>query len=222
MGVFKQSLLLIVSFILVFAWQNTILSQYTIPALGFFIFLFFLISARKQKNIIPLQGTPASSKTSNPILSTTWSIFILNTVILLFIFSTGGLSSTLFFLLYFIVFGIAFVFEPATVFVFTACSILIFIPDALRNDTMRNFIMLGSLGLISPLAFFFGQEYRKEEKQEEKIEAIKERSKDSADVIAHNVEDILKKEKQNLRPDEVEKLNNVLEETETLREEKKN
>src|SRR3990167_7068610 len=56
-----------------------------------------------------------------------WTIFILNTVVLLLIISTGGFTSTLFFLLYFLVFGIAFVFEPPTVFVFVVGAIIFFV-----------------------------------------------------------------------------------------------
>lgn len=215
MKAFWQSLLLFLSFAFVFVWQNTFFSQYTIQALGFLIFLFILLMARKKK--MPTnQGFDANALFESP-----WSIFILNTVILLFIFSTGGFSSALFFLLYFLAFGVAFVFEPVTVFVYVFSAILIFSTLALKDDPTRNILILASLGLISPLAYFFGKEYRVEEKQEEDLEKLKERSKDAADTIATNVEDLLKKEKQTLKTEDVEKLNEVLEETENLRQETK-
>lgn len=213
MKAFWQSLLLIFSFTIVFAWQNTFFSQYTIQALGFLIFLFILVMAKKKKS-------PKNNNFDvNTFLDSPWSIFILNTVILLFIFSTNGFASALFFLLYFLAFGIAFAFEPITVFIYVACVIVVFSPLALKGDPTRNILMLVSLGLISPLAYFFGREYKREEKQEENLEKLKERSKDAADTIATNVEEVLKEEKKALKGKDVEKLNNILEETENLREE---
>lgn len=207
-----QSILLLLSFGFVYIWQRSPLSQYTIQALGFLVFLFILISAKKGK------------KDPNPISlfgNSSWVIFILNTIILLLVFSTGGFSSSLFFLLYFLGFGIAFVFEPITVFVFVIGAILTFLPQALIDNMAENLLKLGSLGLISPLAFFFGKEYIKGEKQEEEIEKIKERTKDAADTISKDVEEVMEDEKSNLKQKDVEKLNDILEETEDLREETK-
>ncbi len=144
-----QFLLLASSFGFVFVWQQTPLSDYTIPMLGFLIFLFLILSARKH------ELNPMNALGNNELMG----IFILNSVIMLLIFSTGIFSSPLFFLLYFLEFGIAFVLEPTTVFFFFIGVVLVFLPDALKDDPMGNFIRLGSLGLISPLAFYFGKEY---------------------------------------------------------------
>lgn len=209
MQILRQSLLLAASFALIFAWQRTFFSQYTIQVLGFLIFLFLISSARK-KGVSPL---------NNVLGNSVLSIFTLNTVIFLLIFSTGGFSSALFFLLYFLSFGIAFIFEPATVFVFVLGTTLIFLPEAFKDNVLENFIKIGSLMLISPLAFFFGREYVKGERQNEHIEEIKERTKDAADTISSDVEEILQENKEILKPKTVERLNEVLEETEDLREE---
>ena len=143
------------------------------------------------------------------------------TVILLLIFSTGGIDSALFFLLYFLGFGIAFVFEPMLIFVFVLGVILIFVPDAIKGDLLVNSLKLGSLLLISPLAFFFGIEYRKNDKEDEAIEALEERTKEAADTISEDIEEVIKDEKANLKEEDMEKLNEILEETEDLREESK-
>lgn len=200
-----QSFFIILSFIFIFIWQNTSLSEYTIPALGFLIFLFLLTSVKKK-------GLPKNESLL---------IFVLNTVIFLLIFSTGGFSSSLFFILYFLAFGIAFVFEPETVFVFILGTILVFLSFALKDNVLENLIRLGSLVIISPLAYFFGREYRHEEKQQANIEAMQERAKDAADTISKDVEEILEEEKQSLKGKDVEKLNEILEETEDLRQESK-
>ncbi len=209
MKLFLQTLVLILSFAIVFVWENSPLSNYTVQILGFLVFLYLIISARKKgKDFLTMGGGP-------------WGIFILNTIILLLIFSTGSISSSLFFLLYFLGFGIAFVFEPPAIFVFIVGAVLVFLPDALKGDTFGNFIKVGSLLLISPLAYFFGREYRKSDKQESDIEALEERTKEAADTISEDVEEVIRDEKANLKEQDMQKLNEILEETEDLREESK-
>jgi len=205
-----QTAVLILSFVVVFIWQNSPLADYTVPFLGILIVLYLILSLRKGgKGFLSMGG-------EGP-----WGIFILNTVIFLLIFSTGSLNSPLFFLLYFLGFGISFVFEPSITFVFVIGAILVFAPDALKDDVIGNLLKVGSLLLISPLAFFFGREYRKTDKDEEVIEALEERTKDAADTISEDVEEVIKDEKQSLKEQDMDKLNEVLEETEDLREESK-
>lgn len=206
---FFQSAVLISSFVIVYLWQKIELSGFTVPFLGLLIALYLIVSAKKGgRGFLSLGGSP-------------WGIFLLNTLILLLIFSTESINSPLFFLLYFLGFGIAFVFEPVTTFVFVISAVLIFLPDTLKTETTNNLLKLGSLILVSPLAYFFGKEYRKTDKQDEKIEELKERTKDAADTISEDVEEVIKDEKQNLKEGDLEKLNEVLEETEDLRQEAK-
>jgi hypothetical protein len=205
-----QALVLILSFVIVFIWGQTPLSDYTVQILGFLVVLYLIVSARKKgKGFLTMGG-------EGP-----WGIFILNTIILLLIFATGSISSSLFFLLYFLGFGIAFVFEPPAIFVFIVGAVLVFLPDALKGDTFGNFIKVGSLLLISPLAYFFGREYRKSDKQEDDIQALDERTKEAADTISEDIEEVVKNEKQNLKQEDMEKLNEILEETDDLRQESK-
>jgi hypothetical protein len=205
-----QSVVLIISFIVIFLWQITLLSQYTVPLLGLLIGLYLIVSSRKGgKGFLTMGG-------EGP-----WGIFILNTLIFLLIFSTGSLNSPLFFLLYFLGFGIAFVFEPSITFVLVIGTVLVFLPDIAKNDLMNNLLKMGSLALISPLAYFFGKEYRRNDAQEESIEALKERTKDAADTISQDLEQVIKQEKQSLNEKDLNKLNEILEETEDLRQESK-
>ena len=210
MKLILQALVLVLSFVLVFIWEQTPFSGYTIQALAILVALYLIISARKKGQGFLTMGGDGP-----------WGIFILNTIILLLIFATGSISSGLFFLLYFLGFGIAFVFEPPAIFVFIVGAVLIFLPDTLKGDTFGNFIKVGSLLLISPLAYFFGREYRKSDQQEGDIEALEERTKEAADTISEDVEEIVKNEKQNLKQEDMEKLNEILEETEDLRQESK-
>jgi hypothetical protein len=210
MKILLQSAVLILSFVFVFVWKETPLINYTVALSGVLILGYIVLSARKKgKGFMQMGG-------DGP-----WGIFFLNTVILLLIFSTGGIDSVLFFLLYFLGFGVAFVFEPAVTFIFVLGVILVFVPDVIKGDLLVNSLKLGSLILISPLAFFFGSEYRKNDRENEQIEALEERTKDAADTISEDIEEVIKDEKANLKSEDMEKLNEILEETEDLRAESK-
>src|SRR5579885_2215331 len=101
-----HSLLIAIAFTFVFVWEQTPLDDYTIQALGIFVFLYLINTfIRKKRN-------PGAET-----FGSTLDIFILITVILLLISITGNLYSPLFFLLYFLGFGITFIFEPFTVFI---------------------------------------------------------------------------------------------------------
>jgi hypothetical protein len=205
-----QALVLILSFAIVFVWEQTPLSGYTIQILGILVALYIIVSARKKGAGFLTMGGDGP-----------WGILILNTIVLLLIFSTGSISSGLFFLLYFLGFGIAFVFEPPAIFVFIVGAVLVFLPDALKGDILGNFLKIGSLLLISPLAYFFGREYRKSDKEEADIESLEERTTEAADTISEDVEELVKNEKESLKQVDMEKLNEILEETDDLREESK-
>lgn len=205
-----QSVTLALSFIIVFIWQNSPLKDFTVQMLGLLIALYLIIAAKGRGKDFLTLGKGGY-----------YGIFILNILIFLLIFATGGLNSNLFFVLYFLAFGVAFVFDPLTVLVFITGAVLIFFPEAQTLDLTQSLLKLGSLLLISPLAYFFGREYKKRDVQDEKVNAIKERAKEAADNISEDIEEVLEDEKVNLKEKDVEKLNEVLEETEDLREESK-
>ncbi len=210
MKLLEHCLVLLTSFILVFAWQQTPLSAINVQLLAIFIVLYLFISLRNRgKGFLTMGGNP-------------FGIFLLSSIILLVIFSTGNISSSVFFLLYFLSFGIAFVFEPASVFIFILGAFLVFVPSLSQGDFTVNLLKLLSLVLIGPLAYFFGKEYRLRDQEEEKIEELEERTQEAADTIAKDIDRVIKEEKQNLRPEDMEKLNEVLEETEDLRRESSN
>ncbi len=210
MKLLLQAFVLVLSFVAVFVWEQTPLSGFTIQALAVLVILYLLFAARKKGQGFLTMGGDGP-----------WGIFILNTIILLLIFATGSVSSPVFFLLYFLGFGIAFVFEPPAIFVFLIGAVLIFLPDTLAGDVTGNILRVGSLLLISPLAYFFGREYRRSDKEENDMEALSERTKEAADTISEDIEEVIKDEKENLKEEDMEKLNEILEETEDLRLESK-
>lgn len=200
---------LIIAFGFLFIWEQSALVNYTIQILALLVATYIILSfIRRKRNVEQFSGSA--------------DVFILTTAILLLITITGNLYSPLFFLLYFLGFGITFIFEPISVFFFAVGTVIVFLPEALKNTSIESFIRLGSIFLIAPLAFFFGQEYRDRDEQEEEIQKMEERAEDTADTISSDVEEVLQKEKNNLKDEDVEKLNEILEETEELREESKN
>lgn len=220
----KQALFLLSSFGVVFLWKESSLVEFTIPLLGFLVFLYLLLSSKKPllwKKSQSVENTQQHSLEQNKkktFNKDEINIFILNTIVFLLIFSTGSLRSPLFFLLYFISFGIAFVLLPQLVFVFILGSILILLPDALSNQTstdtkllVENLVKLASLGLISPLAYFFGREYQ------ERIIHQKQ-DKEVAEIISNEAANVLNNEEEKLSEEDKEQLIDIIEETEKLKE----
>lgn len=207
MKVYLHALLILSSFLLVFIWQKSDFATYTVPLIGFLVFMFLLVSIRNKKNLN--LGGP-------------YNFFLLNTVLLLFIFSTGGIESNLFFILYFLLFGAAFIMDPRSIFMFPIGILIVFWSSLFQGDTTSNILKTGSMIFLSPLAYFFGLQFKKSDENLDEVLKTKERAKDSADEIAKNVEEVLEKDSQKLDQSDVKKLNDILEETEGLREETKN
>lgn len=203
-----QAAILALSFAVIFIWQNSPIKDFSVEFLGLLIALYLIIAAKNKGEAFLNLGKGG-----------TVSIFILNTLIFILIFLTGGLNSPLFFILYFIAFGIAFVFDPLSVFVFIAGAVLIFFPELNNGDFTANFLKTASVALVSPLAFFFGREYQRGDIREEKMNEIVEREKEAADKITEDIEEIIEDEKGMLKEADLQRLNEILEESQDLREE---
>ena len=172
MQLINQSAYLIGAFVIVFLWQALSFEGMTIPFIGLLVVVYLYLS-RRGKN------TEGSGTSSEQL-----SIGILTTLILLLIFATGGLESPIFFLLYFIPFAIAFVLMPEVVFIYIVATFLLFLSPALMENVTQNLIKLGSIALITPLAYFFGKEYRAVSRHQQKDEEIAKRiSSDAANVL---------------------------------------
>lgn len=203
---------LLLSFLLIFVWEQSPFTDFTVQVLAGMTILYIGVQFIRHKR-----------NSDNTYAGGIPDVFALNTAIFLLIYATGQMASWFFFLLYFLGFGITFIFEPATVFVFALGTIAIFIPEVIKNGgSLGTYIQLGSFILISPLPYFFGREYRDREEQEEEIENLEERSSEAGTTIAKDVEEVLKSEKEHLKEKDVEKLNEILEETEDLRSESQN
>lgn len=189
----SQSFIVLLAIGIVMFFKSLFLAL-VVPALGILVAFYLIISKRKRNEIL--------------------NFFILISLVLILIVSTGEMSSPFFFLIYFLSFAIAFVFDPRTVFVFTAGLIVLFFPSALRDNLNQNLIMLFSLFLLSPVAFFLGKDYQ--EKQEKK--RIIKQMEHKALEIEDEIKEVLHDTKQKLNPKAAIKLSEALIAAEELEE----
>lgn len=103
----------------------------------------------------------------------TLDLTILTSMILLLVAETGALSSPFFFLLYFLLFSVAMLYEVEATLVLTGVLILffMFIPGTRLSD-LEHLTQLIALVMITPLAIFTGYQYEtvvEERKLREKL-----------------------------------------------------
>ena len=90
----------------------------------------------------------------------TLDVTILTVMILLLVTHTGALTSPFFFMLYFLLFGVAMLYEIEATLVFTAVLTLFFL--CIPGTNMTDFVHLSpllALLMITPLAIFTGHQY---------------------------------------------------------------
>ena len=157
-------LFLAASVALAFFWtSNPKLSFYTLQLTAIFVLLYFVNQA-------------ISSRTKNTFsLAIDATIFTL--VVLLLVTSTGGLTSPVFFLLYFLLFGLALLFEPAVTVMLALLLVIFFALAPTSKPALDAILQLFSLVLITPLALYFSNQYLKVLEKEEKIKILKQEVK---------------------------------------------
>src|SRR5512138_3364587 len=112
--VLKHTFYLTASILFVWFWSmNPSLSLYNLQLTGALTLLYF--------------GLRFISRSSNQKLFDIRSTIILNTICLLLVFSTGGLTSPLFFLLDLLFFVLALIFEPVQAIVTSGLIVVLFL-----------------------------------------------------------------------------------------------
>jgi len=173
-----HSLFLIVAVVLAFFWTSSpSLSYYTLQLIAVFVVFFFInqIISRHRRQKINL----------------TIDSVVFTMIILLLVISTGGLTSPLFFLVYFLMFGLALLFEPLITVSLTVAIVLFFLFTPSQAEPMKEILQLFSLILITPVALFFGKQYLKVLVDEEKIKILEEESEIMEGDIKKEETDIL-------------------------------
>lgn len=180
MKIFFQSLVILLSSLTAFVIANTPVFPYTPVFLAILILIalfYVLYKWRRKKGQEILSGANKE-------------IYIILLGVLLVILYTGGIKSVLFFLVYFLLFGITFIFEPTMIILFLACLTGLFLPSTIKDDVFGNIVKLSSLILLTPIAFFFGREYKKREKLQISVQQ-------KTDTIMKDAEDIIKTKDKN-------------------------
>ncbi len=143
---FLHTVYLILSIILTWLWStNPELTNYNLQLTGVLILAYF---------VFKLLPRPDRSKTSDfP------STVILNTICLLLIFSSGGVTSPLFFVLNFLIFAIALLVEPTQAAISSILLVSIFAWQGRDSLDTLKIVNLLSLILMTPIAIIFGRNY---------------------------------------------------------------
>jgi hypothetical protein len=169
-----HTLFLIIAVFLTFFWTNSpSLSGYTVQLAALFILLYFLNQFFSKKQKTPLK------------LKKIIDGLIFTIVVLLLVGSTGSLSSPLFFLVYFLMFGLALLLGPTATFSLGLAIILLFSLTSQKTEPLPEMIQLLSLLLVTPLASFFSSQYLKSLEAENKITILKK----EADVLENQIQD---------------------------------
>jgi len=173
-----HSFFLIAAVILAFFWTNNpLLSYYNLQLIAVFLLFFFINQnlARRHRAKINL----------------TIDAVIFTMIILLVVISTGGLISPLFFLIYFLMFGLSLLFEPLIAVSLTIAIVLFFLFTPSSVNPQNELIQLFSLILITPVALFFGKQYLRVLRDEEKIKILEEEEKILEEQIQGEESDVL-------------------------------
>lgn len=189
------------------------LKELMTPFIGLLTLIYLITSFRKDTT----EGDESKKRDS---VRETISTSCLTAVIFLILFLTGGISSPLFFLLYFLAFALGFLLHPEVVYFYALATTLILFPSIQTGQVLDNVTKLGSLTLFSPLAYFFGRElqerFRAELYHKEVTATPEEITQIKSDVAA-----IIDNEKNVLKDEDLERLNDILETTESIQESNK-
>ena len=156
-------ILLSLSILSIYAWtQSPILSSYNLQLTGALILLYFA-----SKYFL--------RQVEQPFFFAT---IVLVSIVLLLIFSSGGINSPIFFILDFLLFAIALLLAPSQAVVASVLLVSIFLWENFQNIDTPLVINLLSLVLMTPLAMIFSNSYLKYLESEGKISLLKENIRD--------------------------------------------
>ena len=154
----NHALILTFSVLFTFAWtRNESLANYNLQLIAFFVITYFGSRFFIKKPTIDMAA--------------------LSLITFTLVFSTGALSSPLFFLLYFLLFGLSLLFEPISplFLVFLLTILFLVIPESV--DFLHEILQLTSLFMIVPLAVIFGKQYIRLWRNQLEVEALESEEK---------------------------------------------
>lgn len=124
---------------------------------------------------------------------------IFTAIIFVIVNTTGGVGSPFFFLLYFLLFSLSLLLEPAISITTTITSVAFFLLSLPPDREVINFLPIFSLAFLTPFALFMGQEYLKEQRAKKQLEKTKKDTflflsltlKNNLKTIKHAVENFM-------------------------------
>lgn len=158
-----RALILITSILAVSVWTSTpTLNGYNLQLTGALILAYFVsrILFREVKR------------------SLFFATVVMVSIVLLLVFSSGGINSPIFFILDFLLFAIALLIAPYQAITTSLLLITIFLWQNNQNLTSPVIINIISLALMTPLAIVFGKNYVRFLESEGKITVLQEAIKD--------------------------------------------
>ncbi len=154
--VYLHAVLLGSAVLMTFFWvNNNLLINYSLQLSG--VLMIILIVSRHLLK-------PLSFRLAESTISTI--------SVLLICASTGGLSSPLFFLNYFLLFELSLLLEPAIAVVLSLLLIVFYFFSHQVGSSLIYLVELLAFPFMTPLAFLFGKIYLKEENQKKEIKNL--------------------------------------------------
>jgi len=135
-------------------------------------------------------------------------IFFISTIVLLMIEITGGIDSPIYFLNYFLLFGLPLISTPITALIFTGSIILFYVPDLIRSFNTDILLRIGSILLLLPLSYFLSNELMKRQRENIILKQKAKEIEENAQALESDEDDI----------DAREKLDDIIESAEDLEE----
>ena len=145
---FAPPILAIITVFLAFIISVSPLSHYGLQIAAFLVIIYIGVSFLIRKHILSTN------------LKITIDVLIFSLTISLLIFTSGGFASPVFFLSYFLLFGIALFSSPVTAIAISVTFALLFMA-APKADFWLDLLQIGSLLAITPLSVIFGKQYLK-------------------------------------------------------------
>lgn len=175
--ILKHSILVAVALGISFVVARTPLSEYSLQISGALVAVYVLISFLIRKRFL------------NPNSRTLPDIFIFSFAVSLLIFSTGGFASPVFFLTYFLLFGISLLSGPTTSLIAALAFAILFVLTP-KTDLWTEVLQIVSLLAIAPISIVFGKQYLEILKSEQKVKVLKNVSQDFVEEIKETKEGI--------------------------------
>lgn len=158
-----HALILIIAILAVSVWTSSpALNIYNLQLTGALILVYFAFG-------LFFRGVKRSSF---------FATVLLVSIVLLLVFSSGGISSPIFFVLDFLLFVIALLIAPYQAIVTSTLLISIFVWQNYQQLSSQVIINIISLALMTPLANIFGKNYLRFLESEGKITVLREAIKD--------------------------------------------